>query len=62
MAQVKDVVCGMTVDTETAQHKSEYKGQTYYFCSASCKREFDQDPESYLRTTSTEHGAPGQGH
>jgi Cu+-exporting ATPase len=48
MAQVRDVVCGMTVDSETAQHKSEYRGQTYYFCSGDCKRTFDQDPEKYL--------------
>ncbi len=49
MAQVKDVVCGMTVDSQKAEYKSEYKGQTYYFCSAGCKRTFDQDPEKYLR-------------
>lgn len=48
MAQVRDVVCGMTIDSETAQHKSEYKGQTYYFCAPGCKRSFDQDPEKYL--------------
>lgn len=53
MAQVRDVVCGMMVDTETAQHKSEYKGQTYYFCAAGCKRSFDQDPERYLRDESS---------
>lgn len=47
MAQVRDVVCGMTVDTETAQHKSEFRGRTYYFCSADCKRAFDQEPASY---------------
>lgn len=49
MAQVRDVVCGMMVDSETAQHKSEYRGQTYYFCSSDCKRSFDQDPQMYLR-------------
>lgn len=48
MAQVRDVVCGMMVDSETAQHRSEYRGQTYYFCSGDCKRSFDQDPEKYL--------------
>ncbi|HXF61054.1 MAG TPA: YHS domain-containing protein [Caldilineaceae bacterium] len=60
MAQVRDVVCGMMVDTETAQHKSEYQGQTYYFCAAGCKRAFDQNPEKYLGTESAGHG--GQHH
>lgn len=34
----KDVVCGMDVDEKTAAAKSEYRGTTYYFCSASCKK------------------------
>ncbi len=55
MAQVKDVVCGMTVDTATAQHKSEYKGQTYYFCSPGCKTAFDKGPEKYLQSGQGEH-------
>ena len=40
---VHDVVCGMDIDPATAAGKSEYKGQTYYFCSAGCKRSFDKD-------------------
>ena len=44
----KDLVCGMEVDEKTAEHKSEYKGQTYCFCSAGCKRDFDKAPEKYL--------------
>lgn len=44
----KDLVCGMDVDEKTAKNKSEYKGQTYYFCSPGCKRDFDKDPEKYL--------------
>lgn len=58
MAKVKDVVCGMTVDTETAQHKSEYKGETYYFCAPGCKNAFDKEPEKYLGQAS---GASGHG-
>lgn len=53
MAQVKDVVCGMTVDSQTAEHKSQYREQTYYFCSAGCKRSFDQDPEKYAGAQGT---------
>jgi YHS domain-containing protein len=43
----KDPVCGMQVDEQQAVGKSEYQGQTYYFCSAGCKRQFDQNPERY---------------
>lgn len=43
-----DPVCGMEVDKETAAGKSEYKGQTYYFCSPGCKTAFDKDPEKYV--------------
>ena len=44
----KDPVCGMDVDERSAAGKSEYKGQTYYFCSPGCKRSFDKDPEKYV--------------
>jgi YHS domain-containing protein len=45
---VKDPVCGMDIDTATAAGKSEYNGQTYYFCSVGCKKAFDANPEKYL--------------
>jgi len=60
MAQVKDVVCGMTVDTETAQHKSEYRSATYYFCSPGCKTAFDKEPEKYVSQEASGHA--GHGH
>lgn len=43
-----DPVCKMDVNEATAAAKSEYKGQTYYFCAPGCKREFDKNPEKYL--------------
>ncbi|HHH40948.1 MAG TPA: YHS domain-containing protein [Chloroflexi bacterium] len=49
MAQVKDVVCGMMVNPETAPAKTEYKGETYYFCAPGCKVAFEKDPEKYLK-------------
>lgn len=55
----KDPVCGMDVDPKTAAGKSEYKGQTYYFCSNGCKRSFDKDPEKYL---SAQRPMPGHVH
>ncbi len=44
----KDPVCGMMVDPKTSR-KSEYRGKTYYFCSAGCKADFDKDPEKYVK-------------
>ena len=48
---VLDPVCGMTVDPHTAKHRHEYKGHTYYFCSAGCRTKFAADPEKYLDKT-----------
>ena len=45
--QGRDPICGMTVDTGSARYLSEYKGRTYYFCSAGCKQEFDKQPETH---------------
>lgn len=45
--QVKDVVCGMMIDDETAEARSTYQGKTYYFCSEECKQAFDKDPARY---------------
>jgi Cu+-exporting ATPase len=47
-ATVKDPVCGMNVKPETAAGRSEHAGKTYYFCSGSCKRKFDDDPDRFL--------------
>ena len=45
---VLDLVCGMTVNPATTPHKTDYKGQTYYFCSAGCRTKFAATPEKYL--------------
>lgn len=44
----RDHVCDMQVDEKTAAARSQYKGDTYYFCSEECKRRFDADPERYV--------------
>jgi Cu+-exporting ATPase len=41
----------MDIDPSTAAGTSEYKGQTYYFCSLGCKKSFDTNPEKYLGKT-----------
>jgi Cu+-exporting ATPase len=43
-----DPVCGMEVQAADAAGRSVYEEQTYYFCSAECKREFDENPEDYV--------------
>lgn len=57
---VKDPVCGMDVETATAAGRTEYKGQTYYFCGPNCKKQFDLSPQQYLgqsaRSPKTGHG------
>jgi len=45
---VKDPVCGMEIDPETAAGSSEYEGVTYYFCAEACKTEFDAEPSKYV--------------
>lgn len=46
---VKDVVCGMQIDPKEAAGKSEYQGQTYYFCAPGCKRKFDANPQQFVK-------------
>ncbi len=46
--QVKDPVCGMSVDPATAKFRAEHAGETYYFCSAKCQDKFVADPAAYL--------------
>jgi P-type Cu+ transporter len=45
-----DPVCKMKVNEEKSAGTSEYKGTTYYFCAAICKKKFDADPEKYLKS------------
>ncbi|MHB1415105.1 MAG: YHS domain-containing protein [Chloroflexota bacterium] len=45
---VKDPVCGMDVDPERAAATAVHEGTTYYFCSAGCKRSFEENPTKYL--------------
>ena len=47
--KVKDPVCGMTVDPQTAKHRAEAAGATYYFCSSKCREKFVAEPARYLK-------------
>ncbi len=44
--KVTDPICGMEIiPSRSIEYK--YKGEKYYFCSASCEHEFKSDPEKY---------------
>ncbi len=45
---VKDPVCGMNVDPDTAQYKADHNEQTYYFCAEKCLKKFEANPQQYL--------------
>lgn len=40
-------VCKIEVEEKKARGKSEYEGETYYFDSKACKKEFDNAPETF---------------
>jgi YHS domain-containing protein len=47
MSQVKDPVCGMSIDSDDAAGSTTFEGQEIYFCSDQCRREFEADPAHY---------------
>ncbi len=46
--RVVDPICKMEMEDKWAAFKSEYKGETYYFCTQEHKKMFDENPEKYL--------------
>jgi P-type Cu+ transporter len=46
--EVKDPVCGMTVDPHKTPHRHVHQHYTYYFCSAGCRTKFAAEPAKYL--------------
>jgi Cu+-exporting ATPase len=55
---VRDPVCGMTVDPAKSQHRFDYRGDTYHFCSAGCRTKFAADPQTYLDKTKPKAAVP----
>src|SRR3989337_1706510 len=45
---VKDPVCGMNIDPESAAGSYEYQGETYFFCNQFCLEKFKAEPAKYL--------------
>src|SRR5918994_947806 len=46
--KVIDPVCGMSILPSRAAGHVEHEGRTYYFCSASCMRRFQDTPDAFL--------------
>jgi Cu+-exporting ATPase len=57
-ASVRDPLCGMTVDPATSQHRFDYLGETFHFCSAGCRTKFAADPQAYLDNSKPKAAAP----
>jgi YHS domain-containing protein len=49
---VRDPVCGMMINPDTAAATSAHRGQTFYFCASVCKTRFDADPRQYVKSAS----------
>lgn len=47
MSQVKDPVCGMMIEPESAAGRTIYESQEIFFCSDQCRRDFEDDPARY---------------
>ena len=48
-SKARDPICGMSVEIADSKHRSEYAGQTFYFCCAGCKAKFDAEPLRYTQ-------------
>lgn len=42
MATVRDPVCGMDIDPDSASGTEEFDGTNYYFCSSACLERFSE--------------------
>lgn len=45
---MKDPVCGMDVEKETAKGHAAYAGKDFYFCSEHCLQKFQSNPVNFL--------------
>ena len=49
-----DLVCGAIIEAEQRQFFTEYNGRSYPFCSAECKRKFDDHPDYFIQAHAKE--------
>ncbi|MBU0555961.1 MAG: heavy metal translocating P-type ATPase [Alphaproteobacteria bacterium] len=57
-AATKDPVCGMAVDPQKTEHHADHAGETYHFCSATCRTKFLAEPKRYLGSSPPPIDAP----
>jgi P-type Cu+ transporter len=50
---IRDPVCGMEINPESAIADREHMGERFYFCCQSCVEAFDADPHRYPQAAST---------
>jgi YHS domain-containing protein len=44
-----DPICKMVVAEKDARYTSVYDGRKFYFCSAACKQQFEQNQQKYVK-------------
>jgi Cu+-exporting ATPase len=47
-AMERDPVCGAALRPGQEGASITYQGQTFHFCSADCKRQFERNPKAYM--------------
>jgi YHS domain-containing protein len=52
-----DPVCGMEIEEAQAPATTEFEGRPYYFCSESCRDEFEANPQLYALEASVSPNA-----
>lgn len=60
--EIKDPICGMTVDPQKSSFASAYRGKTFHFCSASCRDKFEREPEKFAGSAALEEQPQGGHH
>ena len=58
LTQVKDPVCGIAVDPDTAPHRYAWQEETYYFCCEACEQKFQANPQGALDRAASDTPSP----
>jgi YHS domain-containing protein len=49
-----DLVCRAEIDPDATDFFTEYSDKKYFFCSAACKRKFDDHPDQFIQSHARE--------
>ena len=49
--RVTDPVCSMTFEQDEAAAQVEHEGRMYYFCTESCRKQFEKEPGRYAEAS-----------